>query len=536
MTTAGDQPSHQEVTGMLEPGVHRFAYHPEHERYGGRELMPENEQLFELSSRLVLAFLRREPSTGARALLALRATVCAARALGDDPAEQAAFYDHGLRAWRTWAAGYGYTERQLDELYGAARPTDELRTKATGGDTPGPLAPWQTALTGLSDRIRRQTPLHPAQVTISHVHMLHNRLGLRTVEEYQTYARLARLFPARPPKGHPLRPLRPGAEQRGPIDRGAPMSTSPTTATARAGAPPTPAVVARAIGVTRHYGDTVALDNVDFTVREGEFIGLLGPNGAGKTTLLNSLLGLRKPTSGRIELFGGAPTNPASLRFIGVTPQESGVPPTLRVAEAVDFVAAHFEETEDRDELLERFDLTKEARRQAGGLSGGQKRRLALALAFVGRPRLVILDEPTTGLDVESRRMLWDRIREFHEGGGTVLLTTHYLEEIEALAKRVVVIAQGHIRARQRGRHPGDGPYAARVHERRTAAGPAGRHQRGADGGAGRADDPRRRSAGPGTGASGRGVLRPRRPAGHARRSLPGDLPVLIHRTSHESA
>ncbi|MFJ2431696.1 ABC transporter ATP-binding protein [Streptomyces anulatus] len=225
------------------------------------------------------------------------------------------------------------------------------------------------------------------------------------------------------------------------------MSTSPTTATARAGAPPTPAVIARAIGVTRHYGDTVALDNVDFTVREGEFIGLLGPNGAGKTTLLNSLLGLRKPTSGRIELFGGSPTNPASRRFIGVTPQESGVPPTLRVAEAVDFVAAHFKETEDRDELLERFDLTKEARRQAGGLSGGQKRRLALALAFVGRPRLVILDEPTTGLDVESRRMLWDRIREFHEGGGTVLLTTHYLEEIEALAKRVVVIAQGRIRA-----------------------------------------------------------------------------------------
>ncbi|MFJ1802576.1 thiopeptide-type bacteriocin biosynthesis protein [Streptomyces sp. NPDC088180] len=204
LTTAGDRPSHQEVTGMLEPGVHRFAYHPEYERYGGRELMPESERLFELSSRLVLAFLRREPSTGARALLALRATVCAARALGDDPAEEAAFYDHGLRAWRTWAAGYGYAERQLDELYRAARPTDELRAKATGGATGGPLVPWQEALTGLSDRIRRETPLHPAQVTISHVHMLHNRLGLRTVEEYQTYARLARLFPVPPaPDGVP---------------------------------------------------------------------------------------------------------------------------------------------------------------------------------------------------------------------------------------------------------------------------------------------------------------------------------------------
>ncbi|MFD4175378.1 MULTISPECIES: thiopeptide-type bacteriocin biosynthesis protein [Streptomyces] len=220
MTTAGDQPSHQEVTGMLEPGVHRFAYHPEYERYGGRELMPESERLFELSSRLVLAFLRREPSTGARALLALRATVCAARALGDDPAEQAAFYDHGLRAWRTWAAGYGYTERQLDELYGAARPTDELRAKVTGGDTTGPLAPWQAALTGLSDRIRRETPLHPAQVTVSHVHMLHNRLGLRAVEEYQTYARLARLFPARSaPEGASP------SDHSGPAQSGAVLST-----------------------------------------------------------------------------------------------------------------------------------------------------------------------------------------------------------------------------------------------------------------------------------------------------------------------
>lgn len=220
MTTAGDQPSHQEVAGMLEPGVHRFAYHPEYERYGGRELMPESERLFELSSRMVLAFLRREPSAGARALLALRATVCAGRALGDDPAEQAAFYDHGLRAWRTWAAGYGYTERQLDELYRAARPTDELRAKATGGDTTGPLAPWQAALTGLSDRIRRETPLHPAQVTVSHVHMLHNRLGLRAVEEYQTYARLARLFPARSaPEGASP------SDHSGPAQSGAVLST-----------------------------------------------------------------------------------------------------------------------------------------------------------------------------------------------------------------------------------------------------------------------------------------------------------------------
>lgn len=195
LTTAGDQPTHDEVTGMLPPGVHRFAYHPEYERYGGRELMPETERLFELSSGLVLAFLRRGPSTGARALLALRAAVCAGQALGGGE-DAAAFYDHGQHAWRSWAAGYGYSERQLDEVRRAARPTAELRTMATAADGGGPLAPWQSALTALSDRIRRQTAVHPAQVAVSHVHMLHNRLGLRVVEEYQTYARLAGLFPA----------------------------------------------------------------------------------------------------------------------------------------------------------------------------------------------------------------------------------------------------------------------------------------------------------------------------------------------------
>ncbi|NJQ14039.1 ABC transporter ATP-binding protein [Streptomyces bohaiensis] len=204
-------------------------------------------------------------------------------------------------------------------------------------------------------------------------------------------------------------------------------------------------VVAQAIGLTRRYGDHTALDGVDFTVREGEMIGLLGPNGAGKSTLLNSLVGLRRPSAGRCELFGGDPSVPANRRALGMTLQETGVPGTLKVAEAVDLIAAHYPEPEDRDTLLARFGLDEVARRQAGGLSGGQKRRLALALAFVGRPRLVILDEPTTGLDVESRRMLWDSIREFHAGGGTVLLTSHYLEEIEALAERVVVLVGGRV-------------------------------------------------------------------------------------------
>ncbi|MEU5562790.1 ABC transporter ATP-binding protein [Micromonospora musae] len=206
-------------------------------------------------------------------------------------------------------------------------------------------------------------------------------------------------------------------------------------------------LLARADQVTRRYGDVLALDRVDLTVRAGEMVGLLGPNGAGKSTLMNLIVGLRRPTSGRIELFGGDPRDPASRRQLGMTPQETGLPGTLRVGEVVDFVAAHYPDPVPRGELLDRFGLTDQVRRQTGGLSGGQRRRLAVALAFVGGPRLVLLDEPTTGLDVEARRTLWDAIRAFHADGGTVLLSSHYLEEVEALAERVVVIGHGRVLA-----------------------------------------------------------------------------------------
>lgn len=206
-------------------------------------------------------------------------------------------------------------------------------------------------------------------------------------------------------------------------------------------------ILARADQVSRRYGDVLALDRVDLTVRAGEMVGLLGPNGAGKSTLMSLIVGLRRPTSGRVELFGGDPRDPASRRQLGMTPQETGLPGTLRVGEVVDFAAAHYAEPVPRDELLDRFGLTDQVRRQTGGLSGGQRRRLAVALAFVGRPRLVLLDEPTTGLDVEARRTLWDAIRAFHADGGTVLLSSHYLEEVEALANRVVVIGHGRVLA-----------------------------------------------------------------------------------------
>ncbi|MEV1174600.1 ABC transporter ATP-binding protein [Nonomuraea sp. NPDC049784] len=206
-------------------------------------------------------------------------------------------------------------------------------------------------------------------------------------------------------------------------------------------------ILARAIEVTRRYGDVLALDRISLDIRAGELVGLLGPNGAGKSTLINLFVGLRRPTSGTVELLGGSPQDPAMRRGIGVTPQETGLPETLRVGEIVDFVSAHFTKKADRGELLDRFGLGDLVKRQVGGLSGGQKRRLAVALAFAGDPKLVFLDEPTTGLDVEARRSLWDGVRAFHEGGGTVLLTSHYLEEIEALAERVVVVGHGRVLA-----------------------------------------------------------------------------------------
>jgi ABC-2 type transport system ATP-binding protein len=198
-------------------------------------------------------------------------------------------------------------------------------------------------------------------------------------------------------------------------------------------------------GVTRRYGGVTALDAVDLEVGSAELVGLLGPNGAGKTTLLSLLQGLRRPTAGTVRLFGGDPRDAASRVRLGCTPQETALPPTLRVGEVIDFVGRHFSNRVPTGELAAEFGLAELLRRQTGALSGGQRRRLSVALAFVGRPELVLLDEPTTGLDVDGRRALWEAIRRQHVAGATVLVTSHYLEEIEALAERVVVISEGRV-------------------------------------------------------------------------------------------
>jgi ABC-2 type transport system ATP-binding protein len=206
-----------------------------------------------------------------------------------------------------------------------------------------------------------------------------------------------------------------------------------------------PQAVAELQGVHKRYGKVDALQGVDLELRPGELVALLGPNGAGKTTAVSILLGQRRPDAGSARLFGRDPTLPAARRPVGVTLQDSGFPDNLTVREVVDLVRVHYPNPAPTRELLDRFGLVEVAGRRAGGLSGGQTRRLAVALAFAGRPQAVVLDEPTTGLDVEARHRLWEVLRAFVADGGAVLLTTHYLEEAQALASRVVVIADGRI-------------------------------------------------------------------------------------------
>ena len=215
--------------------------------------------------------------------------------------------------------------------------------------------------------------------------------------------------------------------------RSAPRSTVPSS------------TVASLEAASKSFGTVCALDTVDLELRQGEVLGLLGPNGAGKSTAISLLLGLRRPDAGRAVLFGRDPREAAARRRIGVVLQEISLPPVLRVAELLDLVRAHFAHAVARDELLERFDLADVARRQIGGLSGGERRRLAIAAAVAGRPAALFLDEPSAAIDVRGRQVLWDELADFVAGGGAVLLTTHQLEEAERHATRVALIAGGRV-------------------------------------------------------------------------------------------
>ncbi|MGW5264053.1 ABC transporter ATP-binding protein [Microbispora sp. NPDC004025] len=197
--------------------------------------------------------------------------------------------------------------------------------------------------------------------------------------------------------------------------------------------------------VTRRYGDVVAVDGIDLEVPAGATVALLGPNGAGKSTSITMLLGLLRPTSGEIRVFGEPPRTAVANGEIGAMLQEGALIPELSVAETVDFVRRLYPRPLPLEEILRLADLTEIARRRADRLSGGQTQRVRFALAIAGGPKLLLLDEPTAAMDVESRRRFWDNMRAYAAKGRTILFATHYLEEADENADRVVVIARGRI-------------------------------------------------------------------------------------------
>lgn len=197
------------------------------------------------------------------------------------------------------------------------------------------------------------------------------------------------------------------------------------------------------------YGGRRAVDDLSFTVKPGEVFALLGPNGAGKTTTVEILEGYRVADAGTVEVLGLDPQRDGDrLRpRIGVMLQQGGIYPQIRPREALELFAAFYPRPADPAKLLRQVGLEDAASVPFRRLSGGQKQRLGLALALVGRPELVFLDEPTAGMDPQARRATWDLVRELKASGVTVLLTTHYLEEAERLADRVAIIDQGRLLA-----------------------------------------------------------------------------------------
>ncbi|GAA1958334.1 ABC transporter ATP-binding protein [Kitasatospora viridis] len=201
-------------------------------------------------------------------------------------------------------------------------------------------------------------------------------------------------------------------------------------------------------GIRKRYGDVQAVDGVSLTVEAGEFFGLLGPNGAGKTTTLEILEGIREADAGRVELLGLPPwpRNPALLPRIGVQFQASAFFDRLTARETIRTFASFYGTAARRaDDWLERVGLTGSADVRTDRMSGGQAQRLSIACALVHEPELVFLDEPTTGLDPQARRNLWDLLRDINAEGRTVLLTTHYLDEAEVLCDRVAVMDHGRV-------------------------------------------------------------------------------------------
>ncbi|GEL18523.1 multidrug ABC transporter ATP-binding protein [Pseudonocardia asaccharolytica DSM 44247 = NBRC 16224] len=200
-------------------------------------------------------------------------------------------------------------------------------------------------------------------------------------------------------------------------------------------------------GLLKRYGAQVAVDDVSFTVAEGEIFGVLGPNGAGKTTTVDCITGLRVPDRGTIEVLGLDPRRDGDTlrRVLGVQLQHGRLPERMTVGEAVALYASFYTDPADGDALLERLGLDRMRATRFGALSGGQQQRLAIVLALIGRPRIAVLDELTTGLDPQSRRNTWELVEQIRADGVTVLLVTHFMEEAERLCDRLALIDAGRV-------------------------------------------------------------------------------------------
>jgi ABC-2 type transport system ATP-binding protein len=203
--------------------------------------------------------------------------------------------------------------------------------------------------------------------------------------------------------------------------------------------------LAQLSGVSKRFGAVLALDGLDLEVRPGELLAVLGPNGAGKTTAISLMLGLRQPDRGSARLFGLSPLLVEARRQVGVMMQEVTLAADLRVREQIDMVSSYYPNPARPEVVMEMTHIAPLARRPYGKLSNGQKRQVQFAMAVCGRPRLLFLDEPTVGLDIQSRETMWATLRQLVGDGASIVLTTHYLEEAEALADRVVVLAKGRV-------------------------------------------------------------------------------------------
>lgn len=203
-------------------------------------------------------------------------------------------------------------------------------------------------------------------------------------------------------------------------------------------------------GLRKVYGSTVAVDEVDLEVTGGEIFGIVGPNGAGKTTTVECIASLRRPDGGSIRVLGLDPDaqQKAVRQVVGVQLQQSALPGRLRVREALSLFASYYPDPLDVEELLGDWQLSEKPNTAVASLSGGQRQRLFIALALVGNPRVVVLDELTTGLDPHVRRETWAHVRALRDRGVTVLLVTHFMDEVERLCDRVAMIAGGRVTAR----------------------------------------------------------------------------------------